>query len=85
MTQIYEGSELAALTSTVIASGIRECLLPAAEHARVGSTYSAAFTTLENCGVKVTPVKKNLFQNPSMDVEQVTLTVFVFVFVFACM
>lgn len=70
VTQNREGPDLAGLSAVVAASGVRECLLPAGVQADAGSAYGTIAGLLESCGVKVTQVKRSMFQAPSMEVEQ---------------
>src|SRR5690606_36391600 len=69
--QTRGGPDLAGLSSTITACGLRECLLPAGDHLGTGSAYATIAATLERCGVKATQLKKNAFQVPNMETEQV--------------
>lgn len=70
VTQIREGPDLSGLSAVIAASGVRECLLPAGVQTESGSAYGTIASLLESCGVKVTQVKRTMFQSPSMEVEQ---------------
>jgi hypothetical protein len=70
VTQIREGPDLSGLSAVIAASGVRECLLPSGVQTDSGSAFSTIASLLESCGVKVTQVKRTMFQSPSMEVEQ---------------